>query len=270
MTKCRTGVIFIAVLMAWLTSVFAQSTWFPRTSGTTYDLHSVVWTGKKIVAVGDSGIILTSPDGIYWTPQSSGTTMHISTVVWTGTQLVAVGKYGTVLTSPDGIVWTARRRTQASDYLFSATWTGTQVVAYGDSLLTSPDGITWTPHLMGINTYMASMVWTGSQVVGVGFNHILSSSDCKVWVSHGSPDVLNYIVWTGSQLVAVGDNILTSPDGNLWSVRSTSTTNWPDYLTCVGWTGTQLVALGNTGIMRTSPDGIKWTKGGGPGAKSII
>lgn len=73
-----------------------------------YNLNSVTWTGSQFVAVGNTGLILTSPDGMKWKNSISLTSEHLHSVVWTGRQLAAVGDNGTILTSPDGIKWTGR------------------------------------------------------------------------------------------------------------------------------------------------------------------
>jgi hypothetical protein len=52
----------------------------------------------QLVAVGAS--IQTSPDGEIWTSRTSGTTNFLRSVTWTGTQFVAVGQGGVILTSP--------------------------------------------------------------------------------------------------------------------------------------------------------------------------
>ena len=62
-------------------------------------------------AVGYSGTILSSPDGITWTystwdSQNYGTSKNLSGITYGGSTYVAVGWSGRILTSPDGITWT--------------------------------------------------------------------------------------------------------------------------------------------------------------------
>ena len=52
------------------------------------------------VAVGGSGTILTSPDGVTWTARTSGTGNGLRGVAYGNNTFVAVGEYGTILTSP--------------------------------------------------------------------------------------------------------------------------------------------------------------------------
>jgi len=108
-------------------------------SGTTQSLNGVAWSGTQFVAVGISGIILTSPNGIAWTTRTSGTGLPLDGVNWSGTQFVAVGAGGIILTSPDGITWTPQA-SGTTNRLFGVVWSGTQSVIVGanGTILTFP------------------------------------------------------------------------------------------------------------------------------------
>ena len=56
------------------TSTDAASSCTKRTSGTTVEMNDVFYGNSKFVAVGYSGTILTSTNGITWTSRTSGTT----------------------------------------------------------------------------------------------------------------------------------------------------------------------------------------------------
>lgn len=134
---------------------------------------SVVWDGTKLVAVGDTGTILTSPDGMDWSPRHLDSRADLVSVVWTGTQFVTVGDSGTIATSADGIAWTIRNR-EPSRKICSITWTGNQlVVAVNDSythatILTSPDGVTWTVRISEQSFLVNSVLWAGNKLLAVG------------------------------------------------------------------------------------------------------
>ena len=62
------------------------------------------------IAVGDSGVILNSPNGLAdaWTDVSTvNAPQSLKGVTWDGNQFVVVGSNDTILTSPDGIAWTS-------------------------------------------------------------------------------------------------------------------------------------------------------------------
>ena len=77
--------------------------------------------GQSFVSVGNSGTILTSPDGILWTKRTSGKWEYLSGVTSGNGLFVTVGESGTILTSPDGNSWT-KRTSGTSKYLRGVTY----------------------------------------------------------------------------------------------------------------------------------------------------
>ncbi len=154
-----------------------SATWIPQTSGTTHDLLGVVHDGSQFVAVGvdtiltspdgtawtsqtpetmttqllfsvghnssqflavgTTGSILISPNGITWTVQTSGTTEHLQHVAHNGSQFVVVGRNGTILTS--GPVTT----TAVSNTTQTTTNSGGNVIRDGGSAVTAR-GVCWS------------------------------------------------------------------------------------------------------------------------------
>ena len=247
--------------------------WTPQTSATLNTISSVAWTGKQLVAVGDAGVIQTSPDGITWTQRKSPKANHLGSVIWSNNQMVAVGDGGTVLTSPDGITWTAVN-SGTTQTLRSITWMGNQFVAVGGSdsnlvALTSPNGAAWTVRNVTTSAKyldLRSVVWTGQQLAAVGYpGCIFTSADAITWTQRksGTANALAAVTWTGNQLVAVGggyawdtDTIFTSLDGITWTPRNSGTTNAQ---TGVIWTGSQLIAVGLSQSVIASTDGVTWS-----------
>ena len=80
------------------------------------------------------------------------------------------------------------------------------------------------------------------------------------WTAVSSPTTQDLwgVCHGGGQFVAVGTGgtILTSPDGNVWSQRSSGVDLW---LVGVGYGNNLYVAVGDRGTVLTSPDGIAWT-----------
>src|SRR6187401_1054668 len=75
-------------------------------------LASVAYGNGLHGAVGNAGTIFTSPDGSNWIRRISGTSTDLHEVVFGGGLFVAVGGYpsegAVILTSPDGIAWSSR------------------------------------------------------------------------------------------------------------------------------------------------------------------
>ena len=254
-----------------------------RTSGTTNNLNGVIWSGSRFVAVGDSGSVLTSPDGVTWASRASGTMDSLFGVSWSGNQFVAVGGrppllgvdpgHGTILTSADGVSWTSRV-TGTTSPLHGIAWTGAQFVAVGDAgaVLTSVDGITWTPRTSGTSDDLRSVAWSGTDLIAVGtfgFNSsgvVLSSSDGISWgqlnvnPGTGGPfDGLLAVAWSGTQFVAAGDHVYTATSGALGALWNQQTSGTANLLSGAAWSGTQFVVVGASGTVLTSPDGVTWT-----------
>ena len=171
----------ILLLLCFATVLFSQVTWTSRTSGTTKILMDVTYGNNLYVAVGDSGTILTSPNGITWTSRVSGTTDEIHRVKYYNSQyfaggdISASGTNGILLKSSDGITWTNRLSTPTysiSDIAFGNNLYVT--VGGGGAILTSPDAITWTSRTSGITTVIYAVTYGNNLFVVVG-NIILTS-----------------------------------------------------------------------------------------------
>ncbi len=203
--------------------------WTNRSLETQYELEGVTYSINTFVAVGKNGIILTSSDGITWTSQSSGTTNNLFGVICGGDTFVVVGENGTILSSPDGINWTSRS-SETSNNLRGVTYGNKVFVVVGwESLLTSPDGEIWTSRTLN----------TGKMLFGLE------------GVTYGNGTFIT-VGWNGM--------ILSSIDGLTWIDRSLETSN----LAGVTYGNNTFVAVGNIGSFKTQPiftssDGITWT-----------
>ena len=86
--------------------------WTPGNSTTSNHLRGVAYGNLIFVAVGDSGTILTSLDGVAWTVppdlQNPLPSVRLRGVTYCRDTFIAVGDSGTILTSLDGVNWTAR------------------------------------------------------------------------------------------------------------------------------------------------------------------
>jgi len=97
-----------------------------------------VWTGSQLLAVGESGLIISSPDGVNWTEHKTGYTIDLNCVLWTGAEFVAVGDRGLILSSSNGDIWRVHNSgtesnlksiVKADDRLFAVGDFGTIVAA---------------------------------------------------------------------------------------------------------------------------------------------
>jgi hypothetical protein len=163
-------------------------TWTAQAPTTTGDLSAIAWSGSMYVAVGGSasGVIIYSTDAITWTI-AVDTGVRFTGVVWTGAQFVAVGISGRVVTSPDGITWTAQTSGIISN-IADIGWNGSLLVALvgSTSSRTSTDGVTWTTFTLGIVT-PNSITWSGDRFIVVGNDGALrTSTNGTTWTAQTS------------------------------------------------------------------------------------
>lgn len=171
------------------TSTSSMGTWtVVANSGISTGLFVVEWATDKFVAVGASGGIITSTDGVSWTTRTSPLNVSWRQIIHTTGKTVIIGSAGDIAYSTDCITWTTAW-TQVSStlgiyaigyigvgfnrsvyhngkfYLVSSS--GNQY-GYNSSILTSTDGATWE------NTYSrqfedADTAYTASPVVTNGY-----------------------------------------------------------------------------------------------------
>ena len=266
-----------------LTSQDAKN-WTKQTSDTDLDLIGVHFDSKtgQIIAVGgntdfadpnnsNTGIILTSPNGIDWSPQGSTFNHVYRSLASSGKETVVVGQSGIIRTSADLKQWDSQTN-GSLNAVFDMVSTDNQTVAVSEhgEILTSYDGRSWASHNSGIISNLYAITWTGSQLVAVGGEIsatsggvIMSSTDGINWINRtpaGSLGLLTDIAWTGSQLIAIGAKglLLTSPNGIDWTTQNS--TVHQTLLTVGVSSSNQIVIAGQSGALLTSTDsGTSWT-----------
>jgi hypothetical protein len=213
----------------------------PTTPLATQNMRSVTWIPDLdlFIAVGLSGTILTSPDGIDWTSRTPPASNNWNSVAWSPSLnlLVAVSNSATttnsIITSPNGVTWTARTAP------FGYNWYS----------------ICWSPSL-GIFVAIAQSA--------INTSTIMTSTDGITWTAQTAPNVAWWqIIWSPelSIFVAVGtSSVITSTNGTTWTSRTPSfSSTWKS----IAWSSTLnlFVAVADSGSFRvmTSPDGINWT-----------
>ena len=221
-----------------------------------WKINRILWNSSKFVAIGNNGLILTSPDAYTWTRQVSGTSHDLFGLSFTGIQYIAVGEYSTILSSPDGVVWTKRFGSDSNEKLLGVFTSEQRYVAVGrDSaqnqgfILTSTNGDDWIKNNFAIeNGEFKSVAWSGSQWMVVGnrttdpccrtplcicgfWPVIITSADGVTWqdrspVGSGMSG-LHDVLWDGSRFVIAGGYyVLISADGIIWSQN-------PDYYSTI-------------------------------------
>ena len=258
-------------------SLSAEVTGTPQKSITNNSLNDVAWNGQDtLVAVGDSGVILNSSNGMAddWTDASAANAPQALTgVTWesVNSQFLIVGAGSTVL-SGDGSNWTSEDLSNLAGAvnLEDIAWLGDRYIAVGKSgtiVTSNGDGSVWTLQNAGANvatTSLNAVANNGVRIVVVGTNGtILNSVDGVTWeeLPNFTNNDLNDVSWDGSQFGVVGSNdtILTSPDGVTWTshvpgtsdINFVAATQWDSSLPPIPVLGT----VGSAGTFVVNPDG---------------
>ena len=177
-------------------------TWTIIDSVTTSNyLHSVTYGSGSLsgqtglfVAVGDSGIIMTSPNGAKWTKRNSGAYQTLNGVSYGNNQFIAVGN-GLILASSDGLSWTTKKADtnfHLNGVSFCNDSTPGQAglfVAVGNHglVVTSPDGGIWTTQNNDSTYNLYSVAYGNLEYVAVGSNNTVLTS-----MSNNASSVLNH------------------------------------------------------------------------------
>lgn len=197
----------------------------------TGDWYDVIHAGGRYVAVGASGSVALSSDGVIWTKKSAGTA-DLHSVTYGNGVYVAVGESGAVARSTNGSSWTVSSTG-------SSTW---ESVAYGNGMFVA---------VGSKDNYSGSVAW---------------SNDGNAWSSKSGTlyrSVCNSVTFGDGRFVAVGASSTYtgtagySTDGQTWHTD-----------TKVGAVQHEAIAYGNgmfigIGMNESiiSTDGVEWEMG---------
>lgn len=177
------------------------SSWTDQTSGVATGIKSI-WYDDQWVAVGDSGLILTSSDGVNWTQRTSGVTNNLRTVKkWHNRWYVCGHGIGTasaaILTSNDAVTWTSHDLGIDSSLvdigfndstLLMVGWTSD---ATPDGLIVDTSGLDFNATVYAGDSYYYGVHWSGSLWGLVGNGHSTGASSEPLFST--SPD---FTTWT--------------------------------------------------------------------------
>lgn len=249
---CGLSIHLITALVASAAEPLDQ--WTRVKSGTELNFRAITYGNGQFVAVGENGLIATSPDGTAWTVQKSGTTNPLCGVTFTESQYVVVGNIlssdhdSIILRSSNGVNWKQNAEIIHNTLSAIAYGKGRFVVgSYGSALYpliyTSEDGEYWKP------TWQRKDNWTDpAWFSGVAFGNGLFVA---VYPQNNS-------VFQASSL--------TSTDGYNWTLNQI-----PRGIEKVTFANGLFVGVGQWvqfvdrqyighALIHTSTDGVNWTK----------
>lgn len=228
--------------------------WTNRLMGVPFALNDVVWDGENFIAVGDSGAVFTSADGVAWSERESGTDVALNAVAYYGTDLVAVGYDTTVLLSTDhGESWSVKNRGDRVA-LRGVAANASQIIAGGMDLSTGDAfmmrsldrGETWSAvasvprkdHFVTGLVYANGLFVAATDVFSWESDaRVLVSLDGENWQSIVLRDEVAGIVvllHDGERFIAAGseNSVFASVDGFDWTELNT-----PPQMTMISYGG---------------------------------
>ena len=269
--------------------------WNKATLSVFLTFTSVVWASGSIlnfVATSTSGEVIISSDAITWStiPIITGASDGLNSIDYFDGLLVAVGNNATVLYSTNANDWTSPLlslppigsssiiHTTTSGYNLKAVkYVGEQWIATGDysTVIISLDGINW---IYGYTDTFRSSASDGTTTVFVGDGGIIyttidtnleqSATLIASLLAISSTKNLYDVIWAASdsnnltatsKFVAVGaaGTILTSSDGDTWTVRNSTVTEDLNKI-IYNPAANAYIAVGAAGTILTSSDLIDW------------
>lgn len=254
-------------LQTWGTKTNSVTRWTDDTNSYRTWLWQAVRTGSNYVAVGNNGLILTSPDGIDWdlelTP-SSATNAILLGVGGKPNFTLAAGSGGAVLWSTNLYTWKAVSPAPTTNDLKGVWHDGSRFLLCGGNgtILASANGTNWTARASPTTEFLMSFAQFPGGYVAVGSSGtILTSADTTNWVRQTAVTTnwLCHVHYTNGWLLASGENgtLLASTNGVRWTARTTGVTAWLNAIEYVS--GVWFIA-GNQGTMLVSTDSTNWTR----------
>lgn len=238
----------------------------PDTNEIIINLHKVIWTGEKFVAVGNR--IYTSPDGISWTfikPNKALPGPLIDIFYADGKYLGVCEEF--ILVSNDLKSWTYEYSCENNEKLIKIARSGNRYVVSGYKpnsgcygclvvnpfVLHSADGDSWTMTSIGNNLLFSGIVWADSQFIGMAGEIRTTSADGTTWTKDTANMIIDgNLTWTGEKLVCVGgfsgSTVYSSSDGISWTVNDGSIA----YGSCIILADTLYVGVGMLGGVYSS------------------
>lgn len=256
-----------------------RQVWTEQTSGTSTDLNGVAYGQGLWVAVGDSGMIRTSPDGVTWTVRSSPVSNNIRCVTFGNGLFVAgleytAGSPYNLIQSTDGIAWTI----PSIGGGFSVT---TPIVSIANSInewiavpsgvdqfvfpVSQNNGVLWGTTIGGPTPdYITSVAFLN------GFFYLTANESRSIWrqlpfgvyldVTPSGAGPMAYSAFIYPYLFAIGTTgkIYRSLDGTTWElVRASDGQTWKSMAAGDGVIVAVASSSGGDNII-TSINGSEW------------
>lgn len=244
--------------------------WTRHDLGVRQQLRAVDFFGNRLVATGESGLVVWSDDLVSFHSANLGTANWLESVAVSPSRLVAVGDNAALYTSDTGTNWTLHPLPAGQQAWFrGAAWGGNSpgffVVVGEDSLvLTSPDGLTWTKRTVTADNgaHLNRVVPAGDGFVAVGdsgtviFGNAAGTSWVRQQASGATGDLNAAAAASATTRLVVGDQearvAVISVNSVSWTTQTSASLESPapiaNYLSAL-WDNELFLLGGRTGLL---------------------
>lgn len=189
------------------------------------DHHHVIAANGGFIAVGKSGAVALSDDGLTWRRSAAPTARDLKAVAFGNGIYLAAGDHGTLFTSTDGVNWVPRN----TPFTFNHGITG---VAFGggkfvissqfSNIATSVDGVVWDVQPTALASLLPGNLrhLDGQFVFWAGTN-VRFSGDGETWSApvNAGVQTINEVARGDDRWIAGGSwGLSASPDGSSWTL----------------------------------------------------
>ena len=249
--------------------VYSPTTWTAITNSTfgSSTIGGICYGNGKFVAVGASGKIAYSSDGINWTAANSPTTENLSEVCYGNGRYVAAGANGKVIFSADGVNWTLISDSEFGTCNFGSICYGNgwyMIVGSQGKIIYSKDLRNWTvPDSKFGSAIINGVCYGNGNFVAVGLNGTIAySSDVYHWnlATSAVTAVFVNVCYGNGKFMASGSEgkIVLSELGCGW-VAVPDSKFGSSYVTRICYGNGKFVAVGESGKIAYSSNGVSWT-----------
>lgn len=253
--------------------------WEPVAFMSAQPLTAIHHTGSQFIAVGLSGTILTSPDGVHWTSRTGAGSANLSGVTQGELGPVAVGENGAIVISDDAESWRRVDRVMPGRLYGIVPWNGGWIAIGWDDrvsapvLLRSTDGADWLSLPAQFDRAPRDIAASASRLVATTqAGELLISDDGATWRTTQIEDGnVRRVTAADGRFLAAGSNgesnpdlqraeLFTSTDGLSWQrIRSVPGEAFEDVAVGAG----TIVAVGTDrmrrlGIVQSLAQGGTW------------
>lgn len=255
------------------------------------NVFALATDGQKLLAVGDSGVILSSTDATNWTVRTLPGSPNLRSLAFGNNRWVAVGSGGHLSSSSDAIFWAQHPLGVTSDFIgvtygdgqfvawtregisFHSSngqdWTFRQILSHTRQLLiaegvfiallsnyahyVSSDGLNWTPAELAPTH---AVTYTNGKFYGISSGAAHISDDGRMWSRHSTTvDALTLVPSPSGLYAGQSPRLYHSADGRGYTTVTSSMPQLMDFLPFKQL----LLGVGWSGSIFTSQNGVDWT-----------